>query len=217
MKIISNIFNRVLFNLIPVNTRFKLMHRFNFWGSIESVSGPGSEITKTTSVRHIISEVIKDYKIASILDIPCSDFNWMKLVNLSIVNYIGADIVRQIIDKNNTEYTSKNREFRLLSIYDDNLPKVNMVFSRDCFIHFSNKLILKSLKNIKESGSKYLLTNHYPDLKENIDIKTGTNRPMNLQINPFNLPEPIEMFEEKEFINKIYGRKMLALWEIEKL
>lgn len=217
MKIFKYILYKFLFNIIPVKTRFNIMYKTNFWDSSESVSGPGSEIEKTHTVRNILPEVLNKYKIESLLDLPCGDFNWMKYVNLGDVKYIGADIVKEIIIKNKKEFSNSNFDFQILSIYDNVLPNVDLVFSRDCFIHFSNKLILQSLNNIKKSGSTYLFTNHYPDLNENIDIKTGTNRPINLQCQPFNLPDPVEMYEEEEFYNKTYGRKMVALWKLSEI
>jgi hypothetical protein len=41
-----------------------------------------------------------------LLDIPCGDFNWMKLLNLG-VDYIGADIVGELIAENRRRFGAK--------------------------------------------------------------------------------------------------------------
>ena len=49
---------------------------------------------------------IKYNKIKSILDMPCGDFSWMsELIQMNNnVLYTGYDIVKEIIDLNNTIY-----------------------------------------------------------------------------------------------------------------
>jgi hypothetical protein len=101
-----------------------------------------------------------------------------------------------------------------MDLIKDDLPKVDMIMVRDCFIHLSNPLITKALENIKRSGSTYLLTNSFPDMKENMNIKTGTWRRVNFDIAPFNLPKPVASWEETEHLNKIAGRKFMVLYKI---
>jgi len=46
------------------------------------------------------------------------------------------------------------------------------------------------LRNIRRSGSAYLLVTTFPDRKENVDIITGNWRPLNMEKPPFNFPRP---------------------------
>ena len=56
-------------------------------------------------------------KITSVLDIPCGDFNWMQKVDLSNIEYIGADIVEELIKKNIEIYEGKNNlRFKVLNL-----------------------------------------------------------------------------------------------------
>jgi len=84
----------------------------------------------------------------------------MKKVDLSGITYIGADIVNELVNKNYYKY---DEEFMTLDITKDKLPRVDVVFVRDCLVHFSNKDIYKALKNIYKSGAKYLLTTTFPE------------------------------------------------------
>ena len=67
---------------------FTKFYNRNKWGNLESFSGDGSTIKETTKTRKIIENVIKKYKIKSLLDIPCGDFNWMKLINFKMLFFL---------------------------------------------------------------------------------------------------------------------------------
>jgi hypothetical protein len=198
---------------------FTDIYNKNLWGSVESISGSGSEIRQTKSVILSINQLIKDYKIASILDIPCGDFNWMKHVDLENVKYTGADIVEDLILLNNKKYSKGGViTFRNINLIDDLLPMSDLIIVRDCFIHFSFKDIQKSIQNIKNSGSKYLLTTSFVDCNENSDIITGSYRKINLLKLPFSFPEPLLIITENcTEDNGLNLDKSLLLWKIENI
>lgn len=186
---------------------FYNIYKNNLWSSFESSSGPGSELNQTINIRLEISELIKKFKIKSILDIPCGDYNWMKTTNLYNCSYIGADIVDEIIKENKKKFPTV--DFRNLDLTTDDLPKSDLIITRDCLGHLSLKNALKSLINIKRSNSKYLLLTCWPRTSKNIDIIDGDWHPINMMIQPFNLI-PIYMIYEN-----LYGTdKSLFLFDI---
>jgi hypothetical protein len=211
---LKNLYYRFLFNFTSPKTRFTQIYKDNYWTSKESISGPGSDLDNTVTVRKELPQIFIDYKVKTFLDLPCGDFHWIKLIDLSNIHYIGGDIVDDLIKKNLEKYKAPNLEFKVMDLIKDPLPKVDMIMVRDCFIHLSNPLISKALANIKASGSTWLLTNSFVDMKENINIKTGTWRRVNFDIAPFNLPKPVVSWEEKEHFNKVAGRKFLVLYKI---
>lgn len=176
---------------------FTDIYRKNLWGSTESKSGTGSELIQTKEVILEINKLIDTYQIQSILDIPCGDFNWMKNVNLEKIQYLGSDVVHEIIEDNNIKYNKKNIDFKVLDLINDVLPKVDLVIVRDCLIHFSIEDINKAIKNIKSSESKYILTTSFTDCQDNTNIITGSYRKINLLKNPFFFPIPILIINEK--------------------
>ncbi|MDC3242765.1 hypothetical protein OAT82_03755, partial [Flavobacteriaceae bacterium] len=158
---------------------------------------------------------LKKKDIDFILDIPCGDFNWMQNVNLANLNYIGGDIVNLLIDKNNDEYKNDAINFEVLDITSSNLPKVDLIFCRDCLVHLSYKNIYKSLVNIKKSKSKYLLTTSFFRCEENKDIITGEWRKLNFEIAPFNFKKPLHVIDEKYTKKGFkYSDKTMCLWKI---
>lgn len=194
---------------------FTKYYTSNFWQGTQSVSGSGSDPEQTAMIRKQLPALFESYGIHTVLDIPCGDFFWMKDVALRISQYIGADIVDDLISTNNTLYADRCRSFTKLDAVKDHLPPVDLIFSRDCLVHFSTNDIIAALRNFQRSGSSYLLTTTFTDRQDNIPIETGRWRPINLEAPPFNLPSPMEIINEHcTQGDGQYSDKSLALWEL---
>ncbi len=195
---------------------FTWIYQRNKWGGTDSVSGQGSDAEQTRHVVSGLSGLIREKQIRSVLDIPCGDFHWMKNVELAGADYIGADIVRDIVEQNEKIYAREGLRFEHLDLMNDALPTVDLVFSRDCLVHFSYEDIFKALHNICAGDSKYLLTSTFVERAENTDIVTGQWRPLNLEVPPFSLPAPVALIDEEcSQYNGSYRDKALGLWRIE--
>lgn len=191
---------------------FTEFYKSNIWGSGESISGPGTELKYTKNIISKLPVLLKEFKITTINDAPCGDFHFMNHINLSDVCYMGFDIVKQLIEVNNKEYSSSGIQFIHFDVLNQILPKCDLILSRDMLIHFSFDDSKRAIDNFKKSGSTYLLTNTYPIVELNLDIKTGSWRPINLQIEPYNFPKPISIIEE--YYGESHGLKLLALYKI---
>jgi hypothetical protein len=193
----------------------------NLWGSEESASGTGSTLKETEKLRTklpLLLESILSNSNLIFMDAPCGDFNWFQYMDLKLVKYIGVDIVAEVINNNNTIYGNSNRTFINANIITDNLPYADVILCRDCLVHFPHEEIFRAISNFKKSGSKYLLTTTFPTSPENVDIILGNWRPLNLQIAPFNFPQPIHLLHEELQLNdKIFDSKSLGLWKLEDL
>lgn len=190
----------------------------NSWNGKESVSGPGSDYEQTKYLIPELQTLLKELNIKSILDVPCGDFNWMRRVNLDGIKYIGGDIVDKMININNKKHGTKNISFKLIDIVKDQLPEVDLVMVRDCFVHLPNKDIFKAINNIIDSKSKYLLTTNFmwKSLEANTDIKVGAWRRLNLEQDPFNFPFPKDIIIEGNI--QSYDRdKTMSLWHTKDL
>lgn len=193
-------------------TAFSEMYRTNGWFQSESASGPGSTLQATESLRSILSEIVRDHRISSLLDAGCGDFNWMKEVELGTVEYTGVDVVgSDLIERNITLYGSDNRHFMVADVTTDDLPKVDLILCRDCLTHLPNKKVLQALRQFKRSGSTYLMTTTHPKLTENADTFTGGYRPLNLERSPFELPVPLMIVGESS------DSGLLGLWKLSEI
>lgn len=190
----------------------------NRWGHDESVSGPGSSLDRTAKLRRELPALLKELGTRTLLDAPCGDFNWMKDTDISVDQYIGADIIPDLIARNQQLYTNSKTQFAVLDITRDKLPCVDVILCRDCLIHFSYRHITAAIRNFKRSGSTYLLTNSYPEWRRNENIRTGDFRPLNLTLAPFNFPPPIRQISEKPADDEaLFFGKLLGVWKLSDL
>lgn len=185
------------------------------WGDGESISGPGSSLHETRFLRKELPHLLEKYQIKTILDIPCGDFNWMKEIDLSGYDYLGADIVPDLVQFNKARYPKVN--FTILNLLEDDLPKVDLIICRDCLFHFPFDLIKKALDNIKRSNSKFVLTTSHTWLSvPQKDIEMGDFRKINLQNPPISLPPPVDFIIEANGEHMQQDRCM-CLWECSSL
>ncbi len=195
---------------------FTEIYRRNRWRGRDSVSGTGSDLEQTAHLLRQLPTLLRDFRIQTLLDIPCGDFHWMRRLQLGDIVYTGADIVGEMIDENNARYASEGVSFRVLNLLEDPLPRVDLVFCRDCLVHFSHADVRRALRTLIESRSAYLLTTTFPSRRENRDIVTGEWRPLNLEAAPFHLPPPLRLIEEHcTEKDGAYQDKALGLWRLE--
>ena len=209
----SHKYNQRVFTKIYENDLFNLRSDNN---NNVSKSGSGSDLDQTKEIINKLPFLFQKYNIKTFLDVPCGDFYWMQKVDLSRVQYVGGDIVSKVIEVNNTKFSSDNIVFKEIDIVNDDLPKVDLIFCRDLLVHLKKKQITATISNIKRSGSKYLLTTSFKNVTENLDNEViGYWRPINLELPPFNMVNPIdEIFENCTEGNGKYNDKYLLLYKI---
>jgi SAM-dependent methyltransferase len=208
----------MMWRLLPMRARFQHMYRHGKWGSRErSSSGTGSNLEQTWAVRERLPALLRELGVRTLLDIPCGDFYWMTEVDLGGVEYLGADIVPEVIAANRERYGGAlGRRFVTLDITRDPLPRADLILCRDCLVHLANREARHALENIKRSGSTYLLATTFTSRPENPDVVTGFWRPLNLELPPFALPKPLLTINEN--CPEIdFPDKSLGLWRIESL
>ncbi|HEV2706829.1 MAG TPA: class I SAM-dependent methyltransferase [Pyrinomonadaceae bacterium] len=191
---------------------FADIYRNNLWADPESVSGRGSTLARTETIRRALPALLASVGARSLLDAPCGDFNWMRYVELQGVEYTGADVVPELIARNQQMHGRRDRSFIVADVTRDSLPRADVVLCRDCFIHLSFRDINAALANFKRSGSGFLLATTHVNVTENEDMATGGWRSVNLQAAPFNFPEPRQLLVEDAELGKCLG-----LWNLEEL
>jgi hypothetical protein len=195
---------------------FARMYTRNSWGSEQSVSGGGSDLTQTRIIRREIVALAAELGIRTMLDAPCGDLHWMQHVALPLDEYIGADVVPELIDANTRRYGSAMRRFIVLDICHDDLPAVDLILCRDCLVHLPLQSAAAALRNFARSGSRYLLTTTYPGLvaRNKPLLITGNWRPLDLTLPPFSLSEPLRLINEECTEPDDFPEKSLGLWEL---
>lgn len=198
---------------ISTQQRFTEIFHRNAWNGSHSVSGAGSDAVQTRRIVAELPGMLKEFRIRSLLDLPCGDFFWMREIDLTGIQYTGGDIVPALILRNR-EHEAKNIKFEVMDLITSTLPKVDLVICRDCLVHLSHKDAFRALNNIVHSGSDLLLTTTFHRHEHNPNICTGEWRPLNLEQEPFRFPKPQRLLQEGCTEAEQYADKSLGLWRV---
>jgi SAM-dependent methyltransferase len=200
---------------LDVKSKFTKVYKDNIFGGSESRSGEGSNLVQTRVIREEISKLLVELEIGTLLDAPCGDWNWMRATKLGSTNYVGVDIVPLLIEKNIAQFSSESVQFACVDIMNEELPKADLILSRDCLVHLSFEDAFKVLRNFRRSGAIYLLTTTFTDRTSNDDLGTRFWRPLNKQILPFNFPAPLKIINECcTEGGGAFSDKSLGLWAL---
>lgn len=198
-KLVRSYHSAIVFKFASRDTVFSSIYRSNYWSDGESRSGPGSTLKFTEEIRKQLPLIIARFGIKKIIDAPCSEYLWMSpVVEKTNIEYIGADIVHALIEKNKI-HQSDRVHFYCADITADKLPDADLWICRDAFFHFSYNDILMSLIRFSESNIKYLLTTTHKNTSNfaNLDIATGDFRLIDLFDEPFSFPAtPLARFDD---------------------
>ena len=179
-------------------------------------SGPGSTLAVTELAREGLLTVFSELGITSLCDAPCGDGTWIFEITDGLDHYYGADIVKELIELNQQRGLPDNHTFFHRDITKDELPKADAILCRDCLVHLSLELAVSALQNFVASGAKYLITTSFPSVQTNINARVGSWRPINLQLAPFNFPEPVRFIRERApNPEDKYNDKSLGVWDMQ--
>jgi hypothetical protein len=155
-----------------------------------------------------LPEFLVKHGIKTIADCGCGDWNWMRDVDLSLVDsYMGYDWV---IRDRALEFKSDKVGFKDLNIGTEVVAKADVIICRDVLIHMTNEMVLKTLDNFRQSGSKYLLAttdSTVANARHKI-IRAPSFSPINLQGSPFDLGDTIDMIEDAT------KTRFMGLWRL---
>src|SRR5258708_6481671 len=96
---------------IDMREVFSTIYRDNLWADPESFSGRGSTLARTGVIRMELPRLLHDAGAKTLLDAACGDFNWMRHLELGSVQYIGVDIVPELIAQNQEKFGCERRRF----------------------------------------------------------------------------------------------------------
>jgi hypothetical protein len=196
----------------PLATVFSEIYHTNAWQDPESVSGRGSTLERTTVIMSHLPLLLQELQAKTLLDAACGDFNWMRHIDLGAVEYIGVDVVPDLICRNRKLYEAQGRTFAVLDITRDPPPSADVILCRDCLIHLSFRRINAAIANLRKTNATHLLCTTHTTVSENTDCPDGSWRNVNLRLSPFNFPEPIRLIVEDAELGKCLG-----VWRLEDL
>jgi len=113
------------------------------WRSTETPCGAGSELRNTTNVRSSLLEIVKKYKVKTVVDAGAGDLNWMKHMEWD-VQYQGYDLY------------PRHESVIQFDLTKETLPKSDLILCRHVLNHLSPDYAQKCIDNFSKSESKYL-------------------------------------------------------------
>lgn len=179
---------------------FSKIYTKKTWGHQKSenpfYSGTGSDDEYTDNYAAIIKKFIHENQVKSMIDLGCGDFRvGHKILRETKIEYIGVDVVPELINYNHSNFSENKTKFKCLNIVNDHLPSAELCTIRQVLQHLSNRDIRKVLEKCKRY--KYLIvTEHLPgveSLRPNVDkqsdenIRLMYNSGVYLDKDPFNL------------------------------
>ena len=189
----------------------------NSWGSKESRSGPSASLERTAALRTALPELFRELEIQSVLDCGCGDWNWMRHVDLTGIQYIGCDIVPQLVETLQQTYSAETVNFQVLNLLQDPPDTTDLWLARDLCSLFSSEDTWQFFQKFLDSESKYIGITSVETEDTYQDIFTGFWTPRNFLAAPFSMPVPLKDLEDGEqwFLKKsllVYERQQILDW-----
>lgn len=206
--------------------KFSDIYRLHAWGGA-SRSGPGSDPANIRIYLDYIQHFINghDTQVKSIVDLGCGDWAYMEKLDLGRAEYLGLDVVPQLIAENSRRFGSDKVRFDLFDIDADYLPPADLLICKDVLQHLGSVSVQKVLSQMH--NFRYcLLTNdidrfHMPYwplkvrhsvARANIEISDGGWRPLKLGEEPFSIrADQVLQFDYRLKLRTI-DRKETLLW-----
>lgn len=203
---------------LPLQEIFTRIYETNYLLSSYSRSGLWSNLLAAIAMRNRLYPLCVDLGITTFLDLGCGDHYWMQTIDFGDIEYIGVDIVPQIIAINRQYFEAHKWTFLHLDATKDPLPKVDLILCRDVLTELCYEDARAVLRSCKASGSKYLLVTMHPEVKQNKDHPSGLHGQYNLMRAPFNLPEPLTYINEASHApHSWFEIKDLCLWNLDEI
>ena len=161
----------------------------NAYGCSETPSGQCATLERTAELREHLPKLFQDLELTSLLDAGCGDWTWMSQVPLGSIQYIGADLVDDLLFKLQ-EYSSETVSFQKLDIVEDPPVQADMWLCRDILCFYPYADIQCCLERFVESNSRYIAITSIDRVEPNRDSLKGYWRPLNLMLPPFSFPPP---------------------------
>lgn len=171
---------------------FTQIYEVGLWGRDEQgkgTSGGGSTFENAMEYIAFLNKFIRKNNIKTIVDIGCGDWEVMRHVDLTGVDYLGIDVVPSVIQNNSAKYSSSNVKFALGDCIHDTLPGADLLLCKDVLNHIPNNEVF-SIINQFQHYQHILVTSDVEATTltcRNNDIAMGDWRSVDLSAAPFYL------------------------------
>ena len=177
--------NKMVDEILPLRNAFERVYKESKWGH---GSGPGSSPANTIEYRAFVSRFIEANGIRSVTDLGCGDWQFSHFMDWSSVEYLGLDVVPEIVERNRSRFGKPNLRFEVFASLEA-LPGGDLLLAKEVLQHLPNASINEYLRAIRQKYRFALFTNSTePSNLANRDIEPGGFRPICPEKPPFAAP-----------------------------
>lgn len=189
---------------------FSKIYERKLWGDDKEskfYSGIGSRGVVAATYVERVSELLCQHasnlgRTITVIDLGCGDFEIgsQLVANVRNMNYIGCDIVPELIAHHKRSVSDARIEFKTLDIVADDLPPGDVCLIRQVLQHLSNSDIKRLLTKLRNFHKVYITEGYpvviggpvNPDKRVGSDVRfdwrIGSGRGVELDKEPFRLP-----------------------------
>lgn len=167
---------------------FEAIYKTHIW---EHGSGWGSYPENTQLYVQLLNQYMRQHQVKSVVDFGCGDWQFSRFIDWTGINYIGIDVVKHIIDRNQSQFKAPNISF----VYDDMLtwspPVADLAIIKDVFQHWDNASIINFLPKLARfkrclvTNDRWLTKYIWP-YSPNTNCDIGSFQIVDLRYPPFN-------------------------------
>ncbi|MCB1081882.1 MAG: class I SAM-dependent methyltransferase [Chlamydiia bacterium] len=148
----------------------------------------GSQVGVTREYMDFLQEFLKENNIKTVVDLGCGDWAFSRFIDWTGIEYIGYDVVKYVIERNQELFSAPNIHFIHADILETDLPTGDLLICKDVFQHLPNSEIV-AIASQFHKFKHCLITNYIcAGNEENKEIFIGFYRPVDLTKPPFNAP-----------------------------
>jgi SAM-dependent methyltransferase len=136
-----------------------------------------------------IEDFLRDNQIQSVVDAGCGDWTLLQPINWRAVRYLGVDIVKPVIEKNQTQFASPTCSFLHADITEADLPSADLLICKDVLHHLTDNQVAALFKQFPKFKFCLVVTNTDPTThtSQNKTIVCGGCRTLDITKAPFNM------------------------------
>lgn len=185
---------------VGMQPSFSQIYAENVW-DVNLRSGPGSDPKLNRRYGRLIEQFIRSHNVRSVVDLGCGDWSFSRTIDWTGVDYVGIDVVPELIAHLNNTYARPGVRFIQRDILgQDDLPSADLAISKDVLQHwpiasiqafigrlelFRHALITNDCKVLVRNWRRLWIPEER--VPANIDIEPGEYRPVRLTEAPFHL------------------------------
>jgi len=167
----------------------------------ESKSGPGSDAARAEPYRAIVEQFLRAHDIRRVLDVGCGDWSTSGLIDWTGIDYVGVDVVGDVVEMNRRRHAAPNVSFLRLDAVDDELPDADLVLVKEVLQHLPNDDVVHVLAKLARYRYAIVVNDiahrwrrkwvgadrWHPRPPTNTDIEAGGYRLLDLRTAPFSV------------------------------